>query len=76
MKRKFRKAGRRQFRFDCDKAQCVIFGAADSTWWGWGVWGSHYGKEGIESSLKRARERANQALDGLLLAEKSAEGVA
>lgn len=75
-KRKWRRDGKRVYRFDSDKAQSIIFAAPFLSMWAWGVWGSHFTQEGIESSLERAKRQAEKWIDAVMLAEKSADGAA
>lgn len=45
-------------------AQSIIFGSGDGlSMWAWGVWAEKATFEGIEFSLKRAKQRANEKLD-------------
>lgn len=62
-KRRFIRKGR-VYRFSVTYAQAIIFGAGDGLqMWAWGVWASNFIAEGIEGTLKRARQRVNENLD-------------
>ncbi len=73
---KWKRSGKRMYRFDGDEVMSIIFGAADpnTTMWAWGVWSSHHIKEGITHSLSRAKKEAVEQIDAMTLAEKSAKG--
>jgi hypothetical protein len=54
----------RVYRLFAGDVQSIIFGAeGDISMWAWGVWASKSTAEGIEFSLKRAKQCANEALD-------------
>jgi hypothetical protein len=57
------KRGDRVYRYDSPKAQGLIFSAPNFYMWAWGVWGHQITVEGIESSLRSAKVKANAALD-------------
>ena len=72
MKRQWKRAGPRTYRFDCDVANGMIFGSAlPLNMWAYGVWSNKRSLEGIAASLASARLRANNEIDRLL-AEKEA----
>ena len=57
----------RVYRFFATDVQAIIFGAQGGlSMWAWGVWASKSTSEGIEFSLKRAKQRANEKLDDLI----------
>lgn len=66
---RWKRKGSRMFRFSSPKVTGIIFGSEHSSgWWGWGVWGSHLGKEGVTSGLRSARKRANEAIEAIEMA--------
>jgi len=65
-KRRWKKAGqRRLFRYDSAEATAILFGHEDAFWWGWGVWGTVLGKEGIANTLREARRKANDVIEAI-----------
>lgn len=63
-KRRWKRSGR-VYRFNSDSGQSIIFRAENTSFWKWGVWGHKFSAQGIEWSLKRAKEKANANLDRL-----------
>jgi hypothetical protein len=66
-KRGWKRNGR-YYRWDCGDFNAVIFGAPlPHQLWAWAVWGHELSNDGVEVSLQRARQCANETIDAILM---------
>jgi hypothetical protein len=60
--RRFKRDGA-TYRYDSDKVQAIMFGAKGKCFWAWAVWGHRSNADGVEFSLKAARQKATAAIE-------------
>ena len=73
-KRRWKRSGR-VYRFSAPEVQSLVFSAPPPfSMWAWAVWASKFSAEGVEFSLKRAKEKANEQLDRLEAKQVSVGG--